>query len=694
MNKLNGINIFWKILIIFVALILIFGYFSNSELEPYASKSVDGFSDWLNYYRELKCEFSLFEITKSYIFEHEITLRNEPSGDIECFGKNFYIDYIREQKVEDGFDKFSPSKVILRISTNLHLDLIFQSAIWLIIFSFIPKNKSNEFKINRWTIFLSLALLYLHTYGEKEFYKTLSRDFSHLFFFREYNNSLVFSNYYLYTYLLSIFIMFYFLKNILESRAYNLVNYFPYLFLFYGTFASLNLNFFVIVLSFLGINKLLVSKPNFKFSIFYLFFFIIWMFNLENIDSNFDVDKIRGFANTSQTYFSLIFWSLVFYLVAIGTYYLVEISIDSIDLKLITNNLLITSSFLIFFGILSSLNQVFNFLSFYVFGLNKTGMNSITGVEGNAWRGLAPSAEGIGEFYAFVILFSVISFIVSNFDFKTHHYIMIFITLYGLYRANNAAAIISLTILLIITIIHKNILDKKLKTLVYLILIAILLIGAYSLLNNYSFEFLSGAIMYESVQASNIDYEFNLNQYNLSAAEEANYAFLLNLPKDQTNFSSSLQYLLNSYTYGNKIQNIPSVLSSISAASYFINRSEKWGIFISKYNPDVYELLFGYGPNQFPEYFLGHNNIYQDGLILPHSSILSYLLFFGIIGLGVLFVVVGKFILVNKDNFYGIILLMFFLINFIKSDSLIYFPNLVLISILFNLIRFRLISKD
>ena len=271
---------------------------------------------------------------------------------------------------------------------------------------------------------------------------------------------------------------------------------------------------------------------------------------------------------------------------------------------------------------------------------------------------------------------------------------MIFITLYGLYRANNAAAIISLTILLIITIIHKNILDKKLKTLVYLILIAILLIGAYSLLNNYSFEFLSGAIMYESVQASNIEYEFNLNQYNLSAAEEANYAFLLNLPKDQTNFSSSLQYLLNSYTYGNKIQNIPSVLSSISAASYFINRSEKWGIFISKYNPDVYELLFGYGPNQFPEYFLGHNNIYQDGLILPHSSILSYLLFFGIIGLGVLFVVVGKFILVNKDNFYGIILLMFFLINFIKSDSLIYFPNLVLISILFNLIRFRLISKD
>ncbi len=694
MNKLVSVNIFWKILVIFISLVLVFGYFSNSELEPNAPESYNDFSEWLNYYRELQCEFSLFEIKNSYNFEHEITLRNEPGGNVECFGKNFYIDYIREKKVEDGFDKFSPSKVILRISTNLHLDLIFQSAIWLIVLSFIPKSKIKELKIKKWVIFLSVVLMYIHLYGEKEFYSTLNRDFFHSFFYRDYDNSLLFNNYYLYTYLLSLFIIFYFLKNILESRVYNLINYFPYLFLFYGTFASLNLNFFMLVFIFLGINKLLQSKPNFKFSVIYLFFFAMWMMNIENIDSNFDVDKIRGFANTSQTYLSLIFWSFSFYLVLIGTYYLVEISKENINLKLIANNLLISSSLLVFFGILSSLNQIFNFFSFYIFGLNKTGMNSITSVEGNAWRGLAPSAEGVGEFYAFVILFSIIVFLIKNFKFSTLHYIMILINLYGLYRANNAAAIISLVTLLFITVIHKNITDKKIRVLIYLLLIVILLIGSYFLLSSYSFEFLSGAIMYESVKASNIEYEFNLNQYKQSAAEEANYGLLLGLPENEVNFSSSLRYLLNSYTFGNRVQNIPSILSSISAASYFINRSEKWGIFVSKYNPDIPELMFGYGPNQFSEYFLGHNNIYKDGLILPHSSILSYLLFIGLIGLSLLFVIIGKFIISNRDSFYGILLLIFFLINFIKSDSAVYFPNLILFSILIHLIRIKSLYED
>ncbi len=200
--------------------------------------------------------------------------------------------------------------------------------------------------------------------------------------------------------------------------------------------------------------------------------------------------------------------------------------------------------------------------------------------------------------------------------------------------------------------------------------------------------------MYESVKASNIEYEFNLNQYKQSAAEEANYGLLLGLPENEVNFSSSLRYLLNSYTFGNRVQNIPSILSSISAASYFINRSEKWGIFVSKYNPDIPELMFGYGPNQFSEYFLGHNNIYKDGLILPHSSILSYLLFIGLIGLSLLFVIIGKFIISNRDSFYGILLLIFFLINFIKSDSAVYFPNLILFSILIHLIRIKSLYED
>ena len=88
--------------------------------------------------------------------------------------------------------------------------------------------------------------------------------------------------------------------------------------------------------------------------------------------------------------------------------------------------------------------------------------------------------------------------------------------------------------------------------------------------------------MYEAVKASSISYDFQLNEYNESAVDNANYALLLSLPDDKTNFSSSLTYLLNSYTFGNRIDNVPSAISLVSSVSYYINRSEKWGIFIAE----------------------------------------------------------------------------------------------------------------
>ena len=80
--------------------------------------------------------------------------------------------------------------------------------------------------------------------------------------------------------------------------------------------------------------------------------------------------------------------------------------------------------------------------------------------------------------------------------------------------------------------------------------------------------------MYEAVKASSINYDFQLNEYNESAVDNANYALLLSLPDDKTNFSSSLTYLLNSYTFGNRIDNVPSAISLVSSVSYYINRSE------------------------------------------------------------------------------------------------------------------------
>ena len=193
--------------------------------------------------------------------------------------------------------------------------------------------------------------------------------------------------------------------------------------------------------------------------------------------------------------------------------------------------------------------------------------------------------------------------------------------------------------------------------------------------------------MYEAVKASSINYDFQLNEYNESAVDNANYALLLSLPDDKTNFSSSLTYLLNSYTFGNRIDNVPSAISLVSSVSYYINRSEKWGIFIAKYNPNLSEFLFGYGPNQLTKYYLGHETRYQEGLVLPHSSLITYFIFFGIIGLLVILFLIFVYVWKNKNDFYGNVLILFFLINFLKSDSLLYVPNFLIFLILIYLLR-------
>ena len=82
-----------------------------------------------------------FEVINSYNLSFEISIRNEPSGSVECAGKNYWVDYQREQKIEDGWEKYSPIKLIIRIATNTHVDLIVQSLIWLTFFIFYSKKQ-------------------------------------------------------------------------------------------------------------------------------------------------------------------------------------------------------------------------------------------------------------------------------------------------------------------------------------------------------------------------------------------------------------------------------------------------------------------------------------------------------------------------------------------------------------------------
>jgi hypothetical protein len=126
-----------------------------------------------------------------------------------------------------------------------------------------------------------------------------------------------------------------------------------------------------------------------------------------------------------------------------------------------------------------------------------------------------------------------------------------------------------------------------------------------------------------------------------------------------------------------------------------------WGIFIAKYNPNPLELLFGNGPNQLNNY-LYNLKINLDvpyekltSLYLPHSSFLDIFIFFGIIGL-LVFTVFNIYLLYTKSNSPELkLLLIFLLLNFIKSDSLLYLNSLVMLSFVYMVIfRAKVVKNE
>ena len=92
---------------------------------------------------------------------------------------------------------------------------------------------------------------------------------------------------------------------------------------------------------------------------------------------NFDVDKLRGFINSSQTLPSLFYWIFIYYLVISGCVFVINESKDYFDLKVFRRNLIISGSLISIVGWVATTNQIINFSTFYYLGLNKFGMKNL-----------------------------------------------------------------------------------------------------------------------------------------------------------------------------------------------------------------------------------------------------------------------------------------------------------------------------
>ena len=675
LNKTNKLKIFFLLAVIFAS----FKFYKIPDVPPRPLTPENA-----SFYQEYPCTFTIVDLIGQVGNDYKVEFYSNAEGPTECFGLNSWVEYQPPQLVENGWKEFKPDKIKVWISKNMHMDLLVQSIFWLILFSFIPKTKQKKLYINNALVLVSTLIFYLHLYGEKYFYKSISRDYDIELFSYEFSGELYTENYFLYGYLLSIFAIVFVFKDLVEHRIGNLINYLPYVFLIYGTFSTLNLNIYLIFFSFLGLVAIKSKKLNLKISLFYLGISTVWVFNYTESEILFDVDKLRGFINSSQTISSLIYWVVIYFLFIVGINFTINQGIENFDKKIIKKNFLISSSGILFIGIISSFSTFANYLTFYFFGLNKFPMRSFQSIEGNTWRGIAPSAEGMGEFFAFVLLFILLFLISAKIKLNKYELVLFVVVFYGLVRTNNFAALISLLILALTFFLFKRFGNAKKIFLFYLIISTALSALYITRYQEFSYQYLSSAVIYEGVQATEMSYNFVANQYGQTDQKLGNYRLLLDLPNEQTNLSSSLRYVTKNYDDGPNLKGIPSLNSLVNISAYFVNRAEKWGIFLAKYDPTVVEFLFGYGPQQFNEYYFGHNSKYNFGLFLPHSSLFNYLIFFGLFGvLGMSIFILLKF--KNSKSLVPKYLIIFFMLNLIKSDALLYIPNLVLLIFVLNI---------
>jgi len=606
-----------------------------------------------------------------------LKFNNNNYAGIECFGKVTGLD-----KVNDLY--------IISIGTNSNLSFLLQSTIWILLLLLISKFKFHIKNINFLYIFLLSVFFTFQQFSEERFYSQVNRYF---------DLSLSSNNYYLFNNFLIFYLIFVFVSIFFENNKSIIINYFPYMFLFIGAFNGFNLNFFSLLLSYMGVKALFEKKINIKLNLIFLIFALFWSQTRRDTVTFFDTDKLNGFVNSSNNNSSLFFWIVLFWLIINGLVYLYKES--NLDLKILNYSLLISVNFIVILGLLGAAFPLANFFNFIIFGQNKRGINSLASVDGNTWRGFSASAESIGEFFAFTLLFFFIMVYLKKIEISKYTALLLILPIYGLYKSNNFAAVLSL-ILVSFGIVAMSYLNKNKLNKVVIILSLIILFGSYLIINRLGFEYVSTQLLYEASLHSNL---FTYLSSEAKSVEITKYfdagqiQSLLNI-ENQGQGSSLLIFL--STIYEQSLFNfpyIPNLVTIISFVSIVINRNEMWGIFTAKYNPNLIESLFGNGPYQLNNY-LYNLKIRLDvpegklnALYLPHSSFLDILVFFGFFGL-LMFLFFNFYVLKQKStNPEYKFLLIFIILNFAKSDSLLYLNSFVLLAFIYA-INFKSIEHE
>lgn len=614
----------------------------------------------LRTYDSLICDYSILEFASENTMSN-YDIRLDTTSSIGCFSKI------------NGTGKID-NDIVIYVGTNLNIDLLIQSSFWLVLISMIPTSRKLTIKYKHLSIVCFLILVLFHLNAEESFYNLNSKIFSTNFS----------QNYLLYSYLISLYLVLLVFLTIFENRFYNLINYLPFIFVTVGTYNTSNLNFFLLCLSLIGITQVFVNKWYRLGLVVTLFLITFWTSQISTNQLFFDVDKLKGFTSSAYNLNSIFYWSLSYFFFCCGLAFLFTETIKFIQINKLLNNFLYSGVLITTLSIISATGPIQNLFTYYYLGLNKRASSTFDSVSGNAWRGISSSAEAVGEFFAFTVLL-VITVALTSKSFRIGFFqqSLILVNLYGLYRSNNFAATFSMLLLIIFICIFYYIRSIKVRTLLVSLILVSIPVSYFLFFNTASLDELNRKVIKEGLEISYIE-GLETNEYGQSAIEQNRFLELLQSQEGLSQVSTSLTFLINEYHFSER-NNLPNITSLISSVAYPINRSEKWGVFIGKYNPNINTFLLGTGLNNLSNYYLNHPTKTNTGLVLPHSGILSYLIYTGCIGLFLFFSFIIRKVIISKDNHLYLVSIVFFILNVLKSDSVLYINSFILFVFIIHL---------
>ena len=614
----------------------------------------------LRTYDSLICDYSILEFASENTMSN-YDIRLDTTSSIGCFSKI------------NGTGKID-NDIVIYVGTNLNIDLLIQSSFWLVLISMIPTSRKLTIKYKHLSIVCFLILVLFHLNAEESFYNLNSKIFSTNFS----------QNYLLYSYLISLYLVLLVFLTIFENRFYNLINYLPFIFVTVGTYNTSNLNFFLLCLSLIGITQVFVNKWYRLGLVVTLFLITFWTSQISTNQLFFDVDKLKGFTSSAYNLNSIFYWSLSYFFFCCGLAFLFTETIKFIQINKLLNNFLYSGVLITTLSIISATGPIQNLFTYYYLGLNKGASSTFDSVSGNAWRGISSSAEAVGEFFALTVLLVITVGLTSkSFRIGFFQQSLILVNLYGLYRSNNFAATFSMLLLIIFICIFYYIRSIKVRTLLVSLILVSIPVSYFLFFNTASLDELNRKVIKEGLEISYIE-GLETNEYGQSAIEQNRFLELLQSQEGLSQVSTSLTFLINEYHFSER-NNLPNITSLISSVAYPINRSEKWGVFIGKYNPNINTFLLGTGLNNLSNYYLNHPTKTNTGLVLPHSGILSYLIYTGCIGLFLFFSFIIRKVIISKDNHLYLVSIVFFILNVLKSDSVLYINSFILFVFIIHL---------